>query len=102
MTGMRRISLQETLIVTTCRNSKGWMTNREISSKIPVKERTVRSHTAKLAKMRLLEMVDVFGGYRYRWHPKPDKQNAQYLQKIADAEHVFTKELTAATNKRRN
>jgi hypothetical protein len=81
-----QISAHEAKIFAALKTAAAWLTNHEISARLEgVKLRTVRAHTAKLAKLGLLEQAELFPGYKYRVSDKARQNNPKYLGRRTEA-----------------
>ena len=71
-----------------------WLTNQEIGlRRKDVQPRTISLHTARLAKLGLLEQVEPFPGYKYRVSDKAQQHNPKYLVRLAEAAKLHSIDL---------
>lgn len=61
------ISVHFARVVRFLRGVTEWTTAIEIAKGAGVAPRTARLHAARLARLGLANVEEVFGGYRYRW-----------------------------------
>jgi len=66
-----------------------WSTAKELAKDAGIAERTARAHLLKLAKLNLMDVVEVFPAHRYRLAEKAEKRNAGYLARLIYAVEVF-------------
>lgn len=83
------ISVHEAMVFNTLANTKAWMRNEDIAKSTGMPRRTVRSHTARLVNLGLVDLAEVFPAHRYRYSAKADKRNKAYLQRIQQAIDIF-------------
>jgi predicted DNA-binding transcriptional regulator len=67
-----------------------WLSNREIAAGTEMSERTVRAHTKCFVDEGIFEQREVYPGYRYRFNSQASKRNKAYLQRLEQANEVFS------------
>jgi hypothetical protein len=65
MTG-KEVSVEQVKVMRVLKNSRTWRTSKTIAGDSQVPESTVRHLLLQFFKMRILERMELFGGYRYR------------------------------------
>ena len=85
------VSIQEVRIFVFLEASPDlWLTNKAIAvANTEVAPRSVRAYTAKFVKLGLVDSVELFHGYQYRWSEKAAKRNLAYLQRLQEAAKIF-------------
>jgi len=84
------ISQHEVKIYKTLKNNpEVWMTNKDISTRSDVKERTVRMHTLRFVKLGMIDLAEVFPAHRFKWSPKADRRNKGYELRLLNAVAAF-------------
>ena len=76
-------------VFTTLRDEQGWITAQALSAKAEVARRTARAHLARLVKLGLADVAEVYPGHRYRLSPMAEKRNKGMLERLKAAEEVF-------------
>jgi hypothetical protein len=85
-----RISPHEVrLLLALRREPVRWHTNRALADSAEVSERTARAHTARLAKIGVVEVERVFPGNRCRLVTQPAEEAKDYLVRVDKAREVF-------------
>lgn len=79
-------------------HSERWFTNKEIAEEAKVAERTAREHSSRMVKLGLLDMKELFPGYRYRWANTGNKRDTAYLHRLRDAARVFDGDVSRPTH----
>jgi len=82
-----RISAHQAKVFATLKAADAeWLTNQEIGlRRKDVQPRTISLHTARLAKLGLLEQVELFPGYKYRVSDKAQQHKPKSLVRLAEA-----------------
>ena len=89
-TERNEVSLHEVKVYAALRDKPDeWLTNKEISQRSGVAERTTRMHTLRLVKLGVIDQAEVFPAHRYRFSEKGSKRNAAYSQRIKVAAEIF-------------
>lgn len=85
------ISLHEVTVYRIFREHEGrWLTNKEITGLAgSVAVRTVSRHTQRLVELGLIDQMETFPAYRYRWTTKASRGNQSYLSRLKKAADVF-------------
>lgn len=79
---MRQISEHEIRAVEALRQSGRWMTAKEVAVAADIANRTARLHCQRLAELGVLEVMKVFGGFRYRMATRHTDEGARYLAEM--------------------
>ncbi len=66
-----------------------WLTSQDLAQAAGVASRTARAHAAKLVKLGILDLAEVFPAHRYRFSDKADKRNQAYIHRLDKAAEVF-------------
>ena len=83
MTGKRLSAEQVKAVAIFTGNPEGCFYTNGIERRTRVPGNTVRHFMFTLFRLRLLERVELHGGYRYRLSPEADKQ--PYYQRLQEA-----------------
>lgn len=88
MMSLDEISWHEVKVYQVLRsNPDTWMSNRDIANAIGnIADRTVRAHTRKLVRFKLVDEARVFPGHKYRYSKQGDPS---YSQRLDHAAAVF-------------
>lgn len=84
---MTQISEHEIRVVSALKGTSAWLTAADVAETAAVAARTARHHCGRLVKRGLLEQVEVFPGYRYRYAPTPGA--APYATELEAAAKLF-------------
>ncbi len=84
------ISLQEVRVYRVLRaQPETWFTNIELHEHVKASDRTVRAMTLKFMRLGLVDLMELFPGYRYRWSEKAAKRNRTYLDRLEAAAEIL-------------
>jgi len=67
------------------RDSKTWVTSKEIAVGAKVAPRTARAHALRLVNTGLFDLAETFPSHRYRLSPKAGKRNKTFLQRLEES-----------------
>lgn len=84
------ISHHQVKIYTALRDTKEWLTSKDLAKRSGVNERTTRAHLLKFVKLMVVDQVEVFPGHRYRLSDKASKRNQGIIGRLDQAEEIFS------------
>ena len=83
------ISLHEVRLFRAMEAAAGqWLTSQEIAERADIDQRTARAHAKKLSGLRILEVIELYPGYRYRLSTKNDRDRA-HIERLNRAAEAF-------------
>lgn len=83
------IGWHEVAIYEAFKANGGWATAKDIAVAAKVAGRTARAHAASLSEIGVLDVMKVFGGYRYRIAENPSDRARAYIEEIEAAKSVL-------------
>lgn len=68
-----------------------WFTNSEVEQQVGdnMSRRSIHQHTARFAKLRLIDRTETFPEHRFRWSANAGKRNGTYLHRLREAAVMF-------------
>ena len=84
------VSIHEVRIYGLFKNNPGkWFTNKTISAALGMAARTVRQHTLRFVKFKIIEQADVFPAHRFRFCDKVAGSAAVHIERLNNAAAAF-------------
>lgn len=88
----REVSVHEVRIFEVLRSEPNiWFTIAELREQANVARRTAALHAKRFVDSGLLDVMEMYPGFRYRWAKKAGSRDAGYLRRLEQAAEVLAK-----------
>lgn len=67
------------------RHPKAWFSNADIAEKLKFSDRTVRKHTLHFLKLTIIQKMEVYPGFRFKWNPERGEINQASVDLLSKA-----------------
>lgn len=89
---MKQVTKNVCLVYRFVRNCREWTTVGVIAKEVTLPLRTVRFIVKDMADQGVFDVRPVHGGFRYRLCREPTVSNKEVMNRIHEAEKIFTPE----------